>query len=345
MHEPPFPRLEFPDARRQPFRATETPWLARVFARAYRMPRGWLDQVSAPLLQGLFKWARRLSGVRTGRFEFTDAKGRCHLVAYDARNTQFESIYRPEYALAYEPDLCRLLDLLVAERGEFVDVGANWGYFSLYLLSRPGFQGRIHAFEPQGQVFEDLRQVVAQVSAQGAITCHRCALSNREGTVRMALPDEVQSGAALVHDGDTGETVPMQRLDDLALSPSFLKVDVEGHELQVLEGARDTIARHAPFIVLESGLDHAAHGGALAPLWLLESWGYHLYLPAWRDAGDDGSGCTFAFHRLYARSRNLNLVLIPLRAQDRPLFKPLLNVLAVPEAKVPLLARWPHVGR
>src|ERR1700733_4301489 len=60
----------------------------------------------------------------------------------------------------HEPELAHLIDLLVPDDGVFLDVGSNFGYFSIYLGTRPKFRGHIHAFEPIAGSFAGLRDMV-----------------------------------------------------------------------------------------------------------------------------------------------------------------------------------------
>ena len=130
-----------------------------------------------------------------------------------------------------------------ALRRTALDVGGHVGFWSYYLSL--AFQ-RVHAFEPNelfAQCFE--RNVRAR-----SVTLHRVALGEAERRIALQVDPE-NTGATHVRPGAEG-AIPMRRLDDFALDEvDFVKIDVEGFERQVLEGARDTLARCRPVVIVE----------------------------------------------------------------------------------------------
>ena len=130
-----------------------------------------------------------------------------------------------------------------AQRRVAVDAGAHVGMWSYY-LSRAF--ARVHAFEPAAQMcycFE--RNVEAK-----NVLLHRVALGNRSGRVRSELVED-NTGASFVNEDPAGD-VPLKRLDEYALAEvDLLKVDVEGYERFVLEGARETLLRCRPLVMIE----------------------------------------------------------------------------------------------
>ena len=137
--------------------------------------------------------------------------------------------------------------------GVFFDVGSNWGYFSLLLAARPGFTGRIHAFEPWPTTYADLDSVVSQAGLRNVITTHRLALGACEGQVSMRCGRH--SGLAQIAEAASTEqlqTVQQVTLDGLDLpAPDLMKLDVEGAEAAIVEGGRELIQRSRPIIVFE----------------------------------------------------------------------------------------------
>ena len=142
------------------------------------------------------------------------------------------------------------LDTLIGRGGTAIDIGANFGLYS-FVLSR--LCDRVEAFEPQPACAAALR-------AYGAanIRVHQVALSREDGTLELKIP--VSSGRALGGFATLREVegeclryqVPVRRLDDFQFEDvRFVKVDVEGHELQVLAGAQETLRRHKPVLVIE----------------------------------------------------------------------------------------------
>ena len=130
-----------------------------------------------------------------------------------------------------------------ALRRTALDIGGHVGFWSYYLAL--AFQ-RVHAFEPNelfAQCFE------RNVRAKG-VQLHRLALGEAEGKIALEVDPE-NTGATHVRAGVEG-AIPMRRLDDFRFDEvDFVKIDVEGFERQVLEGARETLARCRPVVIVE----------------------------------------------------------------------------------------------
>lgn len=145
------------------------------------------------------------------------------------------------------------LELLPAERRRvFVDVGAHVGLWA-YQAERDF--AAVVSFEP-----------VARFAALYPFNMrsdrwrlHRCALGAERGGVSL---DVRETDTGCTHIASAGE-IPLRRLDDFALPVADLvKIDVEGFELPVVQGAVETIARCRPLIVVEQkGNDAKNFGG------------------------------------------------------------------------------------
>jgi FkbM family methyltransferase len=170
---------------------------------------------------------------------------------------------------AGEPELA-LLATLVARGGTAIDVGANQGIFA-YALSELG--GRVVAFEPNPDY-----AFFARWMLRGRAEVVAMALSDKAGRATFTVPISDQ-GMNLHFAGSLKPThgqfpryknfdVDVRRLDDFGFNDvRFIKADVEGSEREVLDGARATIARDRPVILLEllSGT-HADPGAITAAI-------------------------------------------------------------------------------
>lgn len=137
----------------------------------------------------------------------------------------------------------------------FVDIGANIGNHSHYFKSL-GYKG--WSFEPSHKNFMKL---TSNVSGE-AFECFNVALSNVAGTDTLVTFDSalgnnyIQStfGGAF-NDWGSGistETVNVRTLDSFEIdNPTLIKIDVEGSELKVLEGAKETLIKFSPVLVIE----------------------------------------------------------------------------------------------
>ena len=143
--------------------------------------------------------------------------------------------------------------------GTCVDVGANIGIFTLPFAKRVGSRGSIHAFEPDRLNFKRLVANSALNGFEHIIRCHQMAVSNTSGQVSFYRSDSNHSGwGSVVEFKDIAvehEVVPAITLDEFLSSEKIstvdlLKVDVEAHEPELLEGARRSLAAKAFRVIL-----------------------------------------------------------------------------------------------
>jgi FkbM family methyltransferase len=182
-------------------------------------------------------------------------------------------------------------DVAAASEGPFaaVDIGANVGNHSLYLgLKR--YDGRILAFEPNPGAMALLTQKL-KANPQARILAIQKALSNKSGRLLLSLPDHANIGVASLEKavGSRSVTVDVCRGDDVAEIDSLpqinvIKIDVEGHELQVLAGLKRSLAKHYPAVFFEW------QGGSIIGIQPLFPEGYNFY----RFRGDQNLGFFFA---------------------------------------------------
>ena len=146
-----------------------------------------------------------------------------------------------------------------------IDVGANHGQFAND-MRRGGFTGIIHSFEPLRECYHYLR-TVAEDDPDWRI--HGMALGDESGARAMHVANNGGLSSSFLNEIDLDygfdvrfvdtEEVPMQRLDDVfgqldLGSKCLLKLDTQGYETFVIEGARIFLSRHRPIVFLESSL-------------------------------------------------------------------------------------------
>jgi FkbM family methyltransferase len=155
------------------------------------------------------------------------------------------------YTGMYEHVLDTILRHALPQCRAFVDIGANCGYVSLLAAAMLAERGAVYAFEPFPATFRRLKRNLELNPGLRNVTPYQVALGNTSGTCTLhARPGNLGSTsmAALSESAD-GVDVRCDRLDDLArnldLQTAFVKIDVEGAELMVLEGMTALLAKHA----------------------------------------------------------------------------------------------------
>lgn len=156
---------------------------------------------------------------------------------------------------AREPEMS-LVRTFVQKGAICVDVGANKGTWTYAMWAAVGRQGRVIAVEPQRRLADYLE---AGFGGKGNVEVRCCALSSERGQLLLRIPvDEggpVRGHASLndVSGPVIMESVQVETLDDLleGSSPALVKIDVEGHELGVLQGGCAAIQGAQPTLIIE----------------------------------------------------------------------------------------------
>lgn len=163
-----------------------------------------------------------------------------------------------------EPEVQQLLAELIEPGQTVYDVGANIGFFTILCSRLVGPEGRVYAFEPIPQNLAALRHNIELNGLRNVVVVER-ALSSETGTAEMfvspwsAFHSLNLDGATKRenHGAQEGEiTVQTVTLDEFvkepgARAPDLIKIDVEGAELIVVEGMRETLGRVAPLLLCE----------------------------------------------------------------------------------------------
>jgi FkbM family methyltransferase len=163
----------------------------------------------------------------------------------------FESVYLAYKRLIEAGPVSRLRPW-AAPGTTVVDVGANIGFFTVRFSRWVGPAGRVVAIEPEARNVASLRRRVERAGLVGVVECVHAAAAERAGTVSLEL-NPVHPGDH--HLGEGGVPVAAVTLDELMAGDrrpvSLIKIDVQGAELRVLQGAARVIAEDRPAIFME----------------------------------------------------------------------------------------------
>lgn len=156
----------------------------------------------------------------------------------------------------------------------FIDVGANFGLYTC-IIGRQRLANRLIAFEPNRWALERLR---AHIDLNGLpdVEIHETAAGAKRQTAVLfpgAPGYSALSKIVSAHpDGYDIEVVSLDEILSFSGQTLIIKVDVEGYELQVLEGAKELLARNFGYVQIESFDDHRAS----AVIDRMASFGWHL---------------------------------------------------------------------
>jgi FkbM family methyltransferase len=201
-------------------------------------------------------------------------------------------IERPELLATFNPVARRLLHEEIAveavlaaalrDDATYVDVGTNRGQL-LRLALRAAPRGRHLAFEPIPALAAELRREFPTVDSR------QLALSAKPGTAQFCHFTTMDGWSGLRRSLEVSDERGAPEYIDVRLStldaelsdvePRLIKIDVEGAELDVVEGGREVLARARPFVIFEHVQSAAAlYGAPPAGVWeALRGLGYEIF--------------------------------------------------------------------
>jgi len=157
-----------------------------------------------------------------------------------------------------------IADKLVSEDDIVVDIGANIGTYTTYLSKLVGPKGCVYSLEPVKVTYDILQSNVSRLGLSNVIAIN-CAASNHNEYIHMKIPKfsigtpnyyraEIVTQSKVADDVELVEA-ETRRLDDIFVdieeNLSFIKCDVEGHEMECLEGALSVIRKSQPAWLIE----------------------------------------------------------------------------------------------
>lgn len=162
----------------------------------------------------------------------------------------------------WEYDLMETVKPFIKRDSIVCDIGSNLGSWSVYMSKCVDLSGHVYAFEPQKMVYYQLCGNLFLNQCTN-VTAHQVALGTHEQnneTIQLTSVDPTNIGGTKIFDSfpnnehpehtTVGSITTIRSLDSYNISPQFLKIDVEGYELNVLKGAQQTLerAQYPPFV-------------------------------------------------------------------------------------------------
>lgn len=196
-------------------------------------------------------------------------------------------LYRAwRYRLKVDPAEIRYMLQALQPGDTAVDAGCHKGGYLYWMQKRTGRSGACYAFEPQPALYQYLAEMRRRFGWTHVHLAQK-ALSAQPGVMPLYVPvnaSGVSPGATLNAVEATGviHQVPVDTLDacllDRGIRPAFIKIDVEGHELQVLKGGRRLLETCKPKLLIECEARHQPPGSTTGDVFrFLENLGYRGY--------------------------------------------------------------------
>ena len=184
----------------------------------------------------------------------------------------------------YDLSLTEAIFRLLMPDETALDIGANIGYITSLMANRVGKYGQVYCFEPNPKVYEELCETIRN-QGWNHVTPSSLALSNQSGSGFLVVESDNTGEGYLTKDSDVDKSnvsslqktysVNYSRLDEFVniSQIDLIKIDVEGHELEVFKGAGEWISKgKVRDIVFE---EHRAYPNET--MQFLESCGYRIF--------------------------------------------------------------------
>jgi FkbM family methyltransferase len=187
----------------------------------------------------------------------------------------------------YDLVVTEILWRLIESHETVIDVGASLGYMTTIMAKKVGQTGKVWCFEPNPEVYQELTENVSNWQKNlgwNQINTQQKALSNKSGVGLLSVPSKNREEATLVSSQSLQSqqyiaesyTVTLARLDAILKHSGqigLMKIDVEGHELEVLQGATELITKQQIRDIIYE--DHSGYPTPVSKF--LEQHGYTIF--------------------------------------------------------------------
>lgn len=165
----------------------------------------------------------------------------------------------------YEATETSFVENVLQPGDTFLDIGANIGWFTITAANIVGAEGRVYAFEPRNTTFKYLEKTISSNDLNPRVQAFHCALGAEKGTLQIVWGTGTSNpgGTWLVSRKEVSDVLPttthtyqdidVQRLDDVVnvSRVDVIKIDVEGAEPLVLQGAETILRNCRPLVLSE----------------------------------------------------------------------------------------------
>ncbi|MGB1217340.1 MAG: FkbM family methyltransferase [Saprospiraceae bacterium] len=176
--------------------------------------------------------------------------------------------YRFRYKL--DSDEINYIIRSLKEDSVVIDLGAHKGGYLYWMQKNIEPKGKVYAFEPQSGLFNYLKKISALKKYKNVII-ENMGISSEEGETTLFIPETAKGnspGARIdfLEDGTNYNELKIKTttLDkyffDNKINPDFIKIDVEGHEKQVLLGGINLLKKSKPIVLMECENRHLQEG-------------------------------------------------------------------------------------
>jgi FkbM family methyltransferase len=185
----------------------------------------------------------------------------------------------------YEMGTMNFIQENLSAGGTFIDAGANIGVMSLAAAKTVGTQGRVLSFEPHPETRTILEKNIA-LNGFSQIEIQPLGLGSGRSTGTLFSEEKNRGGASLIdyeENDEHGAEIQIASLDSLVEGLNLdkldlIKIDIEGWEFEMLKGAKETLNKLRPALIVEIDLHRKLEGGTVAEMvdFLVEL-GYEVY--------------------------------------------------------------------
>jgi FkbM family methyltransferase len=164
--------------------------------------------------------------------------------------------YRDGYVNGnYEPEVTAVLNRYLSKGMTMIDIGAHHGYLALLVSTLVGEEGRVFAFEPAPENISLLSKTI-EINSGNSIEIVPFAASSESSKVKLSQSNSSTHSVLDLNDESATIEVEAVTIDSFLKESNvkridFVKIDVEGHEIEVLKGMKDTIKANLPMIICE----------------------------------------------------------------------------------------------